>query len=198
MQQIIDCLKAMPECLCGVDLRSVLTNGKVEMQLKTLMGVAWVNRQRANQRSYLMDKKLYAPLDLVAFEQGQAQFWIEAKCDFAADEPSVQRSARDAMKQVVDYTQKLPTELLLCPVYIVHFLCPLPDEEQYPEWIDVFDDFAGSSEYTPERLIGDYLMYDGDQGLIDRIQGVTIHFEPVIYAVVVNFAGEQLRATCGI
>lgn len=180
MTQIIPYLKAMPKC--GLDLRSALTNGKVEMMLKTFLGIAWVGSAPMRKRSYLMDKDLDQPLDLLAFEGGKPKFWIEAKCDFAADASSVQASARDAVYQVRTYVPGLCRELQECPGYIVHFLCPLPEDGHYPEWVDAFELLLENNEYMPARL----KTYYRDQGVIGPIRTLPIRFEPRIDVVVVE------------
>jgi hypothetical protein len=198
MCEIANCLNAMPRCFGGLDLSSVLTNGKVETHLKTLMGITWVAGQADSQRrSFLMDKqfgaddetetRLAARLDLVAFEGNVAKFWIEAKCDFAADRTSVERSARKALRQVWEYGQALPAELQGCPKYIVHFLCPLPDEDQYPDWVDGFEPLImGGGEYTGEDLHAYYRAYARDHLPIREIRSVEIDFEPNVSAVIVK------------
>lgn len=182
MSQLLRYLKAMPRC--GLDVRSLLTNGKVEIQLKTLLGIAWVASGASRNRSYLMDKRLDAPLDFLAFEAGRPKFWIEVKCDFAADGSSVERSATSAVNQVGTYSSRLRRELRLCPAYIVHFLCPLPDDEHYPDWVDVFDPLLTNDAYTPARLTEYYL----SQGITGRIRTLTIDFEPRIDAVLIDCA----------
>lgn len=180
MTQIIPYLKAMPKC--GLDLRSALTNGKVEVILKTFLGIAWVGSAPMRKRSYLMDKKLHQPLDFLAFEGGKPKFWVEAKCDFAAHPSSVQASARDAVRQVRAYLPGLRRELQECAGYIVHFLCPLPDDGNYPEWVDVYEPLLENKEYMPARLKA----YYRDQGVIGSIKTLSIDFEPRIDVVVVE------------
>jgi len=192
LREIIACLKGMPQRVRG-NLSSALTNGKVETHLKTLMGITWATQQRRGRpRSFLMDKKLGAPLDLVAFEQGVPQFWIEAKSDFVADELSVERSASRALAQVRSYAQRVPTELRECPAYIVHFLCPLPDDEQYPGWVEVFDRLRENREYALKEL-EDYYRSHNQFGLMTGIRKLTIDFKPQIGAVVVEVDTDGLR-----
>ena len=157
MQHIIECLTSMPECLRNLDLRSVLTNGKVEAQLKTFLGISWV-ADNPRGRAYLMDERFGLPggFDLVAFEDLEPRFWIETKCDFAADRARAERSARDALRQVDRYTShdSLPGDLRECPAYIVHFLCSLPSEGQYPGWASGPFDKHRVSEGDGRRLTG--------------------------------------------
>jgi hypothetical protein len=190
LQEIIDCLKAMPKRLKGLDLCSALTNGKVEMQLKTFFGIAWV--AAGHDRSYLMDKNMgkpkkkknvNAPLDLVAFEGEVAAFWIEAKCDFEKG-GSAKKSAQDAIEQVRAYKGRLRYELQDRQAYIVHFLCPVPQKSQHPKWVTVFDSLRNArTKFTTKRL---KKHYHDELGPDCLIQDLTINFDPPIGVVVVK------------
>lgn len=190
MHEIVDCLRAMPNKLKGLDLCSALTNGKVEMQLKTFFGIAWV--AAGHDRSYLMDKNMgkpgkmknvNAPLDFVGFDGEEASFWFEAKCDFAKG-PWAKKSARDAIEQVRTYRGRLRGELQNCEAYIVHFLCPLPQVGQHPEWVTVFNRLRNArTTYTTKRLKDHY---HDELGRDCLIQEFTINFDPPIGVVVVK------------
>jgi hypothetical protein len=195
LSELLECLRSMPRLLNNIDLRAALTNGKVEVPLKTFLGITWVGT--GAQRTYLMDKRFggNARLDLVAFEQNQAKFWVEAKCDFAADRQAVERSAQSAIDQVQSYAAALPAELKPCPYYIVHFLCELPNTNDYPEWVTAFNPLRGKTPYT-SREVGDY--YRGritGLGLNWGVCEMVVRFTPEIQAVVAEACLPSARTT---
>lgn len=174
----------MPKVLKARTIRSILTNGKVEMQLKTFLGMAWTaSARRPHRRTFLMDKRFGPRLDLVAFEGDRPYFWLEAKCDFAADRDLAQRSALRALDQINGYMRHptLPHHLRQCPAYIVHFLCRPPDREEYPSWAgDRFDSLRAhdgdDQRLAPKELQAFY--EDNDHGgSIDATSHLAIDFD---------------------
>jgi hypothetical protein len=155
VSELLECLRSMPRVLARIDLRAVLTNGKVESPLKTFLGITWV--ATGARRTYLMDKRFAdaARLDLVAFEDGQVRFWIEAKCDFASDRPAAQRSAQCAIDQIQRYSAAIPPQLKSCSCFIVHFLCDLPERDDHPAWVTAFNPLRAKTPSTCKEL-GDY------------------------------------------
>ena len=77
---VLICINAMPNLLGRMPVDSLLTNGKIEKQLKFFLAAAWEHANPA-ARAYVMDKRPFNgfELDLLAFEDGRPKFWIEAK-----------------------------------------------------------------------------------------------------------------------
>ena len=141
---VLNCVRTMPKLLAPLKGNSLLVNGKIEMQLKAVIGAAWETKGMAT-RSYVMDKGFkrlkkrssgrpknatgyvkIGGLDLLAFEHGEPAFWIETKCSFFEDAEDGRRNAHSAARQTKVTFARLIPELSTCPVYIVHFLNSIP------------------------------------------------------------------------
>jgi len=124
---LVQHIKKIPETLGNLPIRYLLTNGKVEKQLKFFVGAAWENVKL--KRAYVMDKRFNnRELDLLAFEDGKPKFWFEAKCSFRNDHPNVESSARDAIRQVELINSNLQNDISQSDGYIVHFILSLPEK----------------------------------------------------------------------
>ena len=155
---VLGCVRRARALLEGMAVQYMLTNGHIEKQLKLFVGSAWESRYHG-RAAYVMDKRFNRQeLDLLAFNtESKPAFWIEAKCGFADDNWSKQKSqgrplgftgkrrggayavANRALKQVSDSIKNLPdaikgqpTHLAACPIYILHFLMELPTAEGTP------------------------------------------------------------------
>lgn len=127
-------------------LGHVLTNGKVERELKFLMAATW-EVERVGRGACLMEKGWFGCLlDLIALERepnvrtaALPKCWIETKCDFSELAGDGTRIAEGALDQIGMYFEKLrtPTEedddfrqqLMNCDRYIVHFINHTPTNE---------------------------------------------------------------------
>jgi len=136
----------------------VLTNGKIERELKFLMAAEWESAsERKGLRACLFEKEFSGvPLDFVALQKesinagtGKPQFWIETKCDFAEHSISgdIAKKTLDQVgryfEQIVNYGEPTviqnddsgddePTfhsRLAGCDAYIVHFINKIPTKE---------------------------------------------------------------------
>lgn len=151
---VVQCTNQAVPLLNSLPISYLLTNGKVEKQLKFFIGAAW--EKSCNKNAYVMDKwfsktkqvyemeqhkaiennmdkgfsKKMVELDLLAFKDAIPQFWIEAKCSFIDDHNDLTGSAKRAIVQVQSNKASLPNCLQSCPGYIVHFtlsLVPIND-----------------------------------------------------------------------
>jgi hypothetical protein len=128
------CIKKMRRLIRPLKGNSLLVNGKIEMLLKSIIGVAWES-EKPNDHAFVMDKRFKvqgAPvgiggLDILAFENRKPKFWIETKCSFFEDSGNGRKSANAALDQTELTFQRLHPHLATCPVYIVHFLNSVPN-----------------------------------------------------------------------
>jgi hypothetical protein len=123
---VAKCLALVRQELKARRDRSLLWNGKIEMQLKLLIGRAWERSSRT--ATYVMDKQFgkKGGLDLVALRGSRAKFWIETKCSFFEDFRDGTSSAGKALKQSGPGGGRLTADVKESDVYIVHFLNCVP------------------------------------------------------------------------
>jgi hypothetical protein len=187
-QTIKNLVMSMPRVFGHLDLRAVLTNGKMEGALKTLLGITWV--AQAEGRNYLMDKRLNrAAIDLVALDNRTPIFWMETKCDFAKDRTAAFRSAETAVEQVRRYTPLLQRhkELRGKPGYIVHFLCPLPDEPDL-DWFRGFSRLRKKKKVISPRELESWYRQKLKSREMNGSTVVELNLRPIAEVVVIRLA----------
>jgi hypothetical protein len=193
---MVEPLNAVRECFANMNqLQSfrdsiwLLTNGKVEKQLKAFLGESWANCNREH-RAFIMDKKFDVrlegtehfvidqfekrksiELDLLVFDRdtdliAAPTFWVEAKCSFVNDAGDINTSAIKAVGQACDALRRLRREFDRCPGYIVHFLINLPKENdpRLPGWVHrIYADLRERQPSRPETVLQIYEKYLGQR-----------------------------------
>lgn len=157
---VLACIRGMQSLLELLPVKYLLTNGKVEKQLKFFMGAAW-EKPFPESRASATDKRPFQNLefDIVAFENRSAKFWAEVKCSFRKDNNDVMKSAVKATNQAMTRIDRVPRADLNCDGYIVHFLNSLPeiDQSQLPAYIlNLYQPLIGNTPITEETLKTQY------------------------------------------
>jgi hypothetical protein len=207
---VLKCVRAMEGLLAPLKGNSLLVNGKIEMQLKAIIGAAWEKKGRTT-RSYVMDKGFkrrkerskdgqknatgyvkIGGLDLLAFEHGEPAFWIETKCSFFEDPVDGRRNSHSAVRQTKATFARLVPELSDCPIYIVHFLNSIPPSNApsqstlRPQFVlNKFKRLRNNAKMTPEALAEIYANRLG-QRHFHSLEIVRISNKPIVDAVVVK------------
>jgi hypothetical protein len=151
---VSECIGTMGDLLQLLPVNCLLTNGKIEKQLKFFLGAAW-ERGNPITRAYAMDKRPFDgfELDLLTFEDGRPKFWIEAKASFQDDWNDVQRCAEKALNQATARIGSVARRSQGCAGYIVHFLTSLPQPAgiRLPQYM--WDVFERLREPQPSELL---------------------------------------------
>lgn len=190
------CVNTMAQLLQLLPVECLLTNGKIEKQLKFFLGAAWEQGQ-PKTRAYVMDKRPFDgfELDLLAFDNCVPQFWIEAKSSFKDDWNDVTRSARKALRQAEARINSDALRPQNCDGYIVHFLTSLPDvATKIPRFMmDAFDALRNTPPsnldqraYELETLYRAEAAVHYNSSESIRLWPVDRKFDPTVFAVVVK------------
>ena len=209
---VVRCLRRATRLLEPLGKTDVLSNGKVEKQIKLFLAAAWLER-RMRDRACVMDKKFNGrELDLLALRNGLPKFWLETKCDFREKSKEAEASARRALQQVRETRERLrdPWEgsvplafrdqLRSCPSYIVHFLNSTPAlaKKRYG-WIlaryNLKDRNPSSAEAMQPEKLGRYYMERGSRPHDRRFKWISLNPTGTnkIYAVIVRFPRSRKR-----
>ena len=155
----------MQHILAAVPVRYLLTNGKIEKQLKYFMGAAW-EAGNPGTRATATDKRPFNAfeLDVIAFEAAIPHFWAELKCSFNQDNNDVRKSATKAVNQATVRRAGIPAAMFNVPGniihgYIVHFLTTLPavhDPRLPPYILDLYQPLRGQPIFSANQLEQSY------------------------------------------
>lgn len=214
---VLSCLKSLRRLLQPLCDTDVLSNGKIEKQIKLFLAAAWLEGGMED-RACVMDKKFNGcELDLLALRNRQPRFWLESKCDFREKPTEAKASARRALEQVRKARQKLaqswaarnkkataPTrfryQLRRCPAYIVHFLNSTPaDARQRYGWILNRFNLRGESPSDAQAMkpsaLGQFYMGCSSRGDEARFECITLNPGSTnkLYAVLVKFPRSRAR-----
>jgi len=135
-----------------VPVRTVLTNGHLEREMKFLLGMA---AEKSGRHLCFVEKSFSkVPIDLVAFTDSRntrrnvkPAFWVETKSSFSRKCEDQRKQVKRVHAQIKKYVEKLcDTEhhsFLECPIYVVHFVMSLPESDKHP--------LVLGSRFTPNR-----------------------------------------------
>jgi len=183
---------AMANLIADLPFQDVLTNGKIEMVLKSFFGAGW-KLGAANARQFLMDKHFNGQhLDLAAFENNDLVFWLETKCSFMQDNADVVHSAEAATEQILGHIQALQDpnfgnhpHFAGAGKYIVHFLLTVPVQLHVPDW--AWPAFPNHAMFHPgalECLYEQHLAENYESSVYLQVSSV-----PAVFAVLVKVGG---------
>jgi hypothetical protein len=183
---------AMANLIADLPFQDVLTNGKIEMVLKSFLGAGW-KLGAANARQFLMDKHFNGQhLDLAAFQNNNLVFWLETKCSFLQHRADVVRSAETAIEQILGHIQILQDpnfdnhlDFANADKYIVHFLLTVPDRVHVPVW--AWPAFPNDLMFHPGELECRY-----EQHLAGHYESsvyLQVSSAPAVFAVLIKLGG---------
>jgi hypothetical protein len=185
----------MTTILQSLPIQYSLTNGNVEIFLKNFFGIAWVSLD-PQSNGYVMDKQ-FGPrgevagskpaIDLVAYRDRNARFWMEAKCTFAQCGLAAKQCASVALMQAFEYRANIGPSLENLQSYIVHFLSTIPSASDFQlpgELVEAKYDKLGKSCISPTELIDHYKEHANGQ--YHSSVHVQINVKPTVYAIVIK------------